>query len=699
MERNKRRSRPKLEALEGRALLNASRGHPAHAEATRPTTRLDYTTPQGAKVAIRLVGPGTLAGSAVAADGSLSLVFSGTSVFSAIKGTVQGAPKGAPGVAPLASIRDANVALDSLTGVGGELIGLVSLPQFDLVPGGNINLLGGVNKLTLDSVAANSQLHLRDTPLNTSLAISSSANAGQGYVTGNPTTSTTAGFGAGTSGAGINSVVNANLGLGAGSTTGVSSISNGSGNITGVGTLDPQVSGFGGTGVGATNGKLAIIPTAGNGQNNAGTPGLTQAQVSQGRVVSYIFEGNGGIQLTAVAGVFTPGSNLIEPRDISLPGFRPPPPGVILDIKHVNGGPAANTPPLGDPQVFGYDPAANALIRFDAANGARLQTIPLPASAVGQVGGVALARNGAERVALVGVGSEVLAYDANTGAAVGQFATSGPVSGLGTSERTTVVATSATLAGGTGVVRGIDVARSLATGQAVGVGTAFSPAREFSLGGGLTGLPGTNRFFALGAAHFDTAQPDRFQAGILTLAPAASGTLSESARAALPGPGGTVPANANGTLPGAPTSALGSIESSLALVTGVTNGRNVVAILNPSTFATQGTVTLNDANPLADLSESFHPELANTALVDVQGNVQSFTARTATGLVLNAAGNLDLLAIGRATDSSVVGLPFGHVDIPARENVTIVTNSRLIGERGGVLVNPAQRQVGPLTLP
>ncbi len=82
----------------------------------------------------------------------------------------------------------------------------------------------------------------------------------------------------------------------------------------------------------------------------------------------------------------------------------------------------------------------------------------------------------------------------------------------------------------------------------------------------------------------------------------------------------------------------------------------------------------------------------------MQGNVQSFTAKTATGMVLNVAGNFDQLTINNASNSSVIGLPFAHVNIPVRNNVTILTNSRLVGTRSGVTVNSAAKEVGPLFL-
>ncbi len=703
MERSRRRSRPALEGLEGRTLLNGSKIHAVHAAAanTSPTattatsnaTEFDYSTAQGAKVKIKLSGAGSLAGTTLGAGGALDLVYSGTGYFTQITGTV----KGGNGEAPLGSITNGAVAINTYSGVGGTLIGRINLPNFDLISGGAINLTPGVNTLSLNSVAANSQIHLRDNPLTSTLGYSTTINANS--------------FGGANAAAGFGSNNNAGLGATTGSAagsstgTGTSAISTGSTAITGTGTLDPQYTGFGGSAVGAVNGKIAIIPTVGNGQNYLGTPGLTQTQVDQGRTRTFTVFTTGEDILANVAGVFTPGSNLIEPRDISLAnGFRVPPPGVIVSIKHIRGGTTTNSPPLGDANIYGYDPVANTLIRFDAVTGVPLQSIALPARPAGvAVGGVALARSGAELVVLVGVGTNVFAYDASTGASAGGFTTAnlataglGNIAGIGTAGGETVLVSTA--ANTSGVAQGINVASSLAAGQAVAVGAAFSPGRDFVLGGGITGVSGTGTLYALGSAYFDSFQPTQRLAGILAITPGST-KLTEASRTALTSQGAEVPATAAGGIVNDPSTALGSLDSTLALDTGVANGVNVIAKLTPSTLALTGTFTLNDPNVLADLSQSFHPELANSALIDVQGNLQTLSAHDANSLVLNDSGNLNLLQINQAFNSSVVGLPFGHVDIQNRNNVAILTNSRLVGDRGDVIVNSGTTQMGPLFLP
>ena len=701
MERKTQTTRPSIEGLEGRMLLSGSQGASAIAQfrgvnslsplaQTSTNTTFNYQTPQGAKVAIKLVGPGNLAGTGLDQAGDLNLVFSGTTVFSAIFGTV----KGGPGTANLASITTEALPLASLSGVGGDLIGRVLLPSFNLVPGGQVNLTAGVQSFSLNSVANGSQVHLRDTPLNNSLGLQSYVNTvtGDGVTYAQLSSTST---GATTSSA---------SGLASGTSIGVATGSSGSGGVTTInpGTLNPTAVGFGGGAVGAINGAIPIINTVGNGENFLGTPGLTQAQVSQGRTTNYVVGTDGGSQLASVAGTFIPGVNLIEPSDVSRPaGHRAPPPGVIVNIKKVGGGPTAKTPPLGDPLIYGYDAKANALLQFDATTGAITKTISLPASNA-SVGGVTLARDGNELVALVARGTKVLAFDATTGDSVGQFSIANlvgqgfaTITGIATAGQTTVLADA--LDGPTGTIQAIDVTQSLAAGMAVTTGQPFSPAREFALAGTLAGVPGTGNVFALGSGFFDTAQPNLKQAGILTVA--LSTTIpTELARTVFVNrlTGLDVPAGPNNGIAGTTSIALGSVDAYLAVDLGVANGVNVVRLYTPNSLALQSTLNLQDANPLADLSQSFHPELNSTALIDVQGNVQSFTAKSIQSTVLNVAGNFDQLTATTASDTSVIGLPFSHVSIKSRTNVSILTNSRLIGARNGVTVNPGQLQVGPL---
>jgi hypothetical protein len=609
MERKTRRARPGLEDLESKLLLAVASTFPngrplflqdlvRHARLAGippQDQRIAYTTPQGAHVVVTLFGLGSLVGSNVdPVTGALNLIYNSTTINTRIIGRVTGGP----GRAPLASIHDASVPARSASATGSEPVDTVNLRQFDLIPGGYINLAGGVNTLFLASAGPDTQLHLAETTQPSSSSSSSSSTSG----------ATAGGAIGGTGGAAV------------------------------VG--------------GNTGGAVAL-------------PGAAQATAK-----------------------FT---------------------GVSVQIPVVAAGPL-QTPPLQNPQIFGFDPAADALLRFDVATGAVLQAIPAGMAGLGTpIAGVGLGRDNNRLVVLVGAGQTIRAFDVVTGAPMGQFTTANlgaggltAVDGIGSTDVRTVLSDST--AGADGLLQIIDVTQSLATGQAVAAGAPFAPQREFELSGGVTGLAGSDTIYSTGAGHFDTAQPDRTQVGIIAFS-TAGGTFRETSRTALPGPSGVpfIDAGPRGTAHSLPVQALGSVDGDLALVTNVAKGQNVVTLLKPSTLASDGTITLATPDRLAGLSESFHPELLDAALIDVQGNMKNFIGNRAQGLVINDRGTLNLVAINQAIDTAVVADPLLHVDIPHRQNVELISNAKrgVLGTstRDGVVIIPGLRPAGPLTLP
>lgn len=591
-----RNARPTLEGLEGRMLLSAKA---AAAGPSLTDNRLSYTTPQGSRVVVTLLGAGSLAGSSVGSDGALNLTFSGTNASTGIVAHV----RGGTGHAPLQSVVGQGLNPLDLSGIGSSVVNVVNLKGFDLVDNGRINLTGGVHTLVLNSVGSNTQINLRQLP---------------------PTFDTSGG------------------------------------------------------------GTTATI---------------------DGQTLQYASLSNGGLVLSGVQGQFVAGPNKVEPKttvgfgdSVAVnPGPPPAPPGIILAVDRVNGVPR-NPAVVGDPQVFGYDPTANALIRFDTSTGAALQSISL-ASMGGTITGVALGRNGSELVALATNGTLVRAFDATTGAAVGQFTTTnlaslglGTVDGMGSTDSQTVVTDTSAPGGGLAVA--LDVTSSLASGQAVAAGQAFSPNSQFQLSGNLTGLPASHTVYATGVAFFNSFQPFATQFGILDLS-VANGRIQSGGQSAVLSKG----AYMNATAAEVANLGVGSVDQSLAVVTGVTNGANTVSLLNPQSLSSQGTFTLNDANLLTDLTESFRPNLTGSALIDVQGDVQSFRGTSARGLVLNDSGNLNLVKFARMSDSVIVGEPFSHAEIARRTNVSILSTTRTGGGRNGVTVVPGLRQLGPLSLP
>ena len=157
---------------------------------------------------------------------------------------------------------------------------------------------------------------------------------------------------------------------------------------------------------------------------------------------------------------------------------------------------------------------------------------------------------------------------------------------------------------------------------------------------------------------------------------------------------------------------MGSVDESLAVNTVGTSSANPsvpvpnsVRLYGPISLTRRGTITLNYPNQLTDLSESFRPDLAGTAIVDVQGNIQSFRGLSANGLVLNDTGNLNLLKTGILTNSTIIGQPITHIQTPLnhRSNVLLITSTPtipfLIKRHPELTIVPNLQQIGPLSQP
>lgn len=378
--------------------------------------------------------------------------------------------------------------------------------------------------------------------------------------------------------------------------------------------------------------------------------------------------------------------------------------GIGLDVKITQvKGAALGTPPLGDPAIYAVDPATSQLIRFDLETGNPNLAIPLAGLTTSDPA-VGLGRVEARQMVLVGDGQTVRAFDAVTGEPRGQFTVAnlasagfGTVDGIGSSaDRTVLVDT-----GGQAVW--VDVRASLAQGQAVQRGNAFTPQRELTLTGGATGLPGSDTIYLVGAAHFDSFQPNLNQFGVEALTPTTTG-FTEASRTAIPASrsGGTINAGPSGMLLPDPSSGFGAIDDSLARITGQSDGKNTITLYDPSTLAIQATATLNYANPLSGLSESFYPAIRGAALIVVEGSLGRFVSDRVQGLVLNGLGTVDTVTITRATDSVIIGRPLDHVNIGIRDNVQLLSSSRGTNgkvTRGGVTVDSSLPSQGPVSVP
>jgi hypothetical protein len=384
------------------------------------------------------------------------------------------------------------------------------------------------------------------------------------------------------------------------------------------------------------------------------------------------------------------------------------PAGINIQVQNINGAPHSG-PALGDPQIFGYDPVQNALVRFDGTTGAALQTIPVTGMGTA-IAGAALGRDNGQLVVVVGDGTTIQVFDAVSGTSLGSFTTANlaglgfnTVDGMGSTDFRTGVTDASAGPNGQAVL--INIADSLAAGHAVTVSPVFSAEREFELSGGATGVAGSETLYLTGAAHFDAFQPNLTQFGIMAVG-TGNNVLKELSRTQVTSPKNIVNTGPRGTARRHPFNALGSVDQTLALIT---DDQNDVTFYNPKTLAVVRTMQLADPNRLAGLTESFHPELVGSALIDVQGDVASFRGQAATGLVLNVSGGLNLVQLTKAADSTIVGHPVAHVNIPVRNaNVNIYSTTRInttfhevpLYNRGGVtVVNPNLPVMGPLSLP
>lgn len=479
------------------------------------------------------------------------------------------------------------------------------------------------------------------------------------------------------------------------------------------------------------------------------TAGQSQSTTSSGVTNSFV---TGGFQVQGLAninGEFISAGAIVNVTDPTNPGPQPAPPGIVIKINHINGNIPAAPNLLTDNKIFGIDATAGQVLRFDLTPGTtftgqpnmKVQTAtqdqsfaPItPPSGTPQA--IALGRyvqnDRRELVLLVSTGSRIWVYDAtNGGPAIGSFTT--PVgfnaNALGSTDTVTVMGSTSL-----NQLQMIDVTASVKDGTATIPSNPpillppdpYTPPAGFTLVGGLTGLPGSNRVYPTAAATFNSFQPTTNQLGLLTVStsvarPSFSGGLqlvrefSTDSQQAIQNPGYTAVPTVNQGLVGVPE---GSVDSLLAINTTGTHAaapfNNSVTLLGPSSLTNRGTVTFVTQNPnaqITDLSESFRPELNGSvaagtgpALIDVQGNIQSLRGMTANGLVLNNTGYLNLIRTGQISHSTILAQPIGHIFTPAAQRsndvILISTNNRPVGKRGGVPILASNLyQIGPLSL-
>ncbi len=306
----RRRARPMLEGLEERWLPSqAAGGLPIVPDSSPPTgeffhndQQFNYTTPDGTRVEIKIIGVGSLQGTFVDASG-LHLLFSKTNAYTRIVSNVHGGTR----QAALASIYSAdlynNHAVTSLSGIGASVLRTINLPNFNLIAGGTIDVESGIANLNLNSVGPDTQIQLRVLPTS-SLTTFATANSNSGVTANtNPTTSNT-------------------------SSSSTSSSSSSSSSTTTTTTTSSSTS---------SNNNSSVIVTG-----------------------AFLVQ-----SLAGITGEFVSTGNIVEVSTPGTPGPPPAPPGLVLKINHVNGNIASAPNLLTDNDIFGYDPITGQVLRFN----------------------------------------------------------------------------------------------------------------------------------------------------------------------------------------------------------------------------------------------------------------------------------------------------------------------------------------------
>ncbi|MFM1801033.1 MAG: hypothetical protein RJA81_385 [Planctomycetota bacterium] len=466
--------------------------------------------------------------------------------------------------------------------------------------------------------------------------------------------------------------------------------------------------GFNSTTTSSSSGSNAVTNTTGQKTITQTVNGITvittlpttdQLTVSNGELT-----GVGGITLPGAI-PSTTGNTRVEVQGVEL---------IVKSVAGANNPLGQPQPRLGNEYIAGVDGANDKLVLFNVVRDTTTNAItanysseitvptggtPLVGSAIGEYNGL--------QVVTVGFGQTVMAYNVLNGAYVGQFDTSNlsatgftEIDGIGGSSGDIFISDSINQ-----LIQPIDLTASLNSGQAVAAGSQFTLPDSFYMMTGVTGAAGISYIYTVGTAYFNpwTPQSPTSQLGIMKLNVSATETLSVNTSAKI---SNTVAAN--------PYYAMGSVDQNLILFTPdqtVTDGYQTQNMYDPDTLASSGTIKFQYSGNLSGLSESFYPDLLGASVIDVKGNLKTFSANSTDNMVLNVNGIANYTRINRASNSTIIAHPVLHLAVSwmPNSNVDIISSSRPTNEtpggktrpgtRGGVRIIKNLPVLGPYTNP
>ncbi|WP_165246218.1 hypothetical protein [Paludisphaera soli] len=634
---------PRIAETGAPVVARAPRGRTATpAAATRATPgvfsnnfqQFSYTTPRGTRVTLSIQGRGSLEGTFVDSAGALNLRYDLSNAYTKIVSNVHGGT----GRADLASVMSRDQAesgaINSLSGIGSPLIGMINLRQFDLVPGGTVNVTAGIGVLGLRSAGPNSQIQLRALPESVTLDASERSDTTGNTPTYNNSLANIIDVESsnGTDSNNIQNQVVSDVFF-------VQSLAGSDGEFISAGdfalqsdTRDPgpppPPPGVVLT-IDNIRGNLPVVPDLQTDPRIFGYDPVT------GRVLRFQVNLNQGTGVVDTA--FAPIAVAGAPEDV----------GVALGK-------------VGRRQVLVVNTGTTASV-YDATYGTGLGSFTVPAGFSETASTDSLTVIGstaANQLLQVDLASSLAA-----GTVVAPPANPAPY---------TPPAGVSLLGGITGLPGSFQVYST--------VGAAFNTLQPLQDQLGYLNV----------AAVTTTTDP---QGGLNLVNRFSTTQLQAFAPGGnyTPIPGGNP--NDVGTSVG---SIDRSIAVNTGLANGA-SAPNTIQLFSQQTQTRRGTVVLDYGNQLSDLSEGFRPDLAGSVLIDVQGTIQSIRGTTADGMVLNNAGLLNLVSFQQVTNSAIVGEPVGHIRINRRDNVTISSTARSVAGRGGVTFVPALQQIGPLS--
>lgn len=645
-------------------------------------------------------------------NGLISILFDGTTSESQIVGMVYGTRKRPQ----IEEIRDADAGRFDTTGVGTNQMGYVNLNRFDLARGGRINFTAGVQRIFLNDIKHGTQIDVA--ALKTPPLTSPQNPGGLGTDTVTSSSGSTAVSGGGT-------------------TTTTTTTVNGITIITTLPTTD-QITISNGelTGVGGLIVPGAIPSTQGNTRVEVQGVELIFKNVlgrKPGTTAPDDLLGRAGKE--QIAGVIDNGQ---ASENVRLTFFNiqrdPNTYDITSAVRDTQG---INDIVIRPPAITGISP--NAAITPLGSGVAEYETlIEMPPGSGTYVNASAQ---------IVGVGYSLVddsgktryfvnAYDVisrksgnSTTSPEWYFEVVDPKTGepfpfdsLGGSSGDLYITRSGNpITGDTGLTQGLDTQKSLVSNVSVTLGKGLEYPSTFNSKGGTTGVAGVSFIYSAGLSYFSAWNPENPdpQLGIMKIAVNASHNLSVSSTTKT---GGTYAWDSDIEF------VMGSVDQNVVLIDptakktesaknqdGVTVTKTYYAanMFDSNTLAGTGSFKLYiDANQtLGGMSESFFPEALGAAVIDVRGNLKTFSATKVQNMVLNVNGIASYVRANDTSNSTIIGHPILHLAVSRKpnSNVTILSSSRPTdetpggktrpGTRGGVKVVKDLPIIGPIVNP